>query len=74
LREGLVSDPHRLRRVLAAEEAGGADGLEADARVLVVRLHLQQRQDVRDPVAPVAKHAGRRGAGVRVGGTEHSLE
>jgi hypothetical protein len=64
-------DVGRFRR---AEEAGGADGFEAHARVLVVRALGQQRQRVGHAVAPVAQHARGLRARARLGRLEHALQ
>ena len=58
---------------VAGEEAGDADGLQADAGVVVAGQRLEPVEGVRHPVAPGDQdlHAG--GSGLRIGGLEHLL-
>ena len=66
---------HDLDRLGHGEEAGGPDGLEPHARMLVGGQLLEAaRARSRHPVAPVAQHARRGGAGPEVGRRQHPLQ
>jgi hypothetical protein len=56
------------------EEAARADGFEADARVVINGLHLQEGERVFHAVTPVTEDAGGGGAGTVIGRAEHVLE
>src|ERR1041385_1065671 len=57
-----------------AKETGGANGFEANARILVLSQSLEQGQGIGNPVAPIAQDTGTGGARMGFGQAQDTLE
>ena len=62
------------RGLHAPEEAGGTNGLQTNAGMLVAGLHLEQPDRIADPVAPIAQHPRGGCPGLRLGAAQQLLE
>ena len=63
-----------VRRAGAAEKAGGANGLKADPRTLVISEHTEGLKWLVDSVSPIAQHSRRSRAGAGLGRFEQAFQ